>query len=421
MKKFVIISVILLLIGGAAFGFSLKHYIDVKHPAEKQSEEKSSDEDVQENTPETPQSQSATEEPAPQVDPLSSDGIFAGKYDKAKKDVENMSKEDMVGQLIVGICSDLDSGSADIVHYGLAGYLFESDAFSYKSADEIKAGLKELGDGASVKPILAVMEEGGDVTTVSDSGSFSENSYDSPRNILAAGGLQDVEKTELEKANFLKGLGFNLNLAPVVDMADSYDQIMYTRSLSNDPNIVSDFAKYCAKHVQAKGVSVSLKHFPGYGTIPDSANYEAQANGAAVVDDRPADTIRKTDYEPFKAGVKEGVHFVTVSNVVVKNIDSAHTAALSPAIHQELRSAVGFSGLIITDILDDADYSQYADGKNVAVAAILAGNDLVLVRNYADAYNAILAAVNDGTISEDLLRQICTRVLAYKYTAGIIK
>lgn len=419
MKKFVIISVILLLIGGAAFGFSLKHYIDVKHPAEKQTEEEPEPQEENTGVPEQPQN--ATEAPTPEVDVLSSDGIFSANYEKAKKDVADMSDEEMVGQLIVGVCSDMDAGAADIVHYGLSGYLFESSAFTYKTADEIKSGLKELGDGASIKPILAAMEEGGDVTTVSDSGSFPENSYDSPRNILAAGGLQEVEKTELDKATFLKSLGFNVNLAPVVDLTEAYDQIMYTRSLSNDVTTVSDFAKYCAKHVQAKGLSVALKHFPGYGTIPDSASYEAQANGTAVIDTRPAASIRKTDYEPFKAGVKDGAHFVMVSNVVVKNIDAAHTAALSPAIHQELRGTVGFSGLIITDILDDGDYSAYADGKNVAVAAILAGNDLVLVRDYASAYNAILAAVNDGTVSKELLEQTCTRVLAYKYTAKLIK
>ncbi len=417
MKKFVIISVILLLLAGGAFAFSLKHYIDVTHPAEKSDDQTATQ--VHEDATVSPEA--PTEAAAPAVDPLADGGIFAANYEKAKADVENMSNEQLAGQLIVGICSDLDSGSADIVHYGLAGYLFESGAFLYKTEDEIRQGLSDLSSGAKIAPILAAQEEGGEKTTVSGTGSFPENTYDSPRNILASGGLQEVEKAELEKAGFLKGLGFNVNLAPVVDMPDSYDQIMYSRSLSDDVKTVSDFAKYCAKHVQAKGISVALKHFPGYGTITDAAAYEASAAGAAVTDDRPADTIRSKDYEPFKAGVKDGAHLVMVSNVLVRNIDAAHTAALSSAVHQELRNVVGFSGLIITDAIDDADYTNYADGREVAVAAVLAGNDLILARNYGAAYNAILAAVNDGTISQDLLKQTCTRVLAYKYTAGIIK
>ncbi len=414
MKKFVIISVVLLLIGGGAFGYSLWHYIDVTHPSIESAAAPAADA----QTPDTETVKQATE--ATEAGTNTDSDLFAANYDKAAKAVENMSKEEMAGQLIVGICSDLDTGTADIAQYHLAGYLFESNAFLYKSADEIKEGLTTLGSSANIAPILAAQEEGGEKTTVSSNGVLTQ-SFDSPRNLLASGGLQEVEKTELEKATLLHDLGFNLNLAPVVDVPDSSDQIMYSRSLSDDVKVVSDFAKYCAKRVQAKGVSVALKHFPGYGTITDSANYEAQSTGTAVIDTRDADTIRNTGYEPFKAGVSDGAHFVMMSNVVVKSIDATHTAALSSTLHQELRELVGFSGLTITDVIDDADYSAYADGKNVAVAAILAGNDLVLSRNYSTTYSAILSAVNDGTISEEQLKQICTRILAYKYTAGLMK
>ena len=416
MKKFVIISIILLLIGGTAFGFSLKHYIDVKSEQNKAVEE--TDTDVEKDAD---QQENATEADAAPAKSLADEDLFSANYDKAKKAIEDMSDEEMVGQLIVGVCSDTDTGAEDIKNYSLAGFLFDSEAFSGKTGDEVKQSIAGIKKEAKVAPIIAAEEEGGERTTISGSEAFPENVYDSPRNILASGGLQEVEKAELEKATFLKEAGFNLNFAPVVDMPDSSDQIMYSRSLSDDQKVVGDFAKYCAKQVQAKGVSVALKHFPGYGAIPDTANEEAQANGTAVVDDRKADDIRNKDYEPFKQGAQEGAHFIMVSNVVVKSIDASHTAALSSSVHKELRDLVGFSGLIITDVIDERDYSAYADGKDTAVAAILAGNDLVLSRNYSTAYTAILSAVNDGTISREMLEQVCTRVLAYKYTAGMIK
>ena len=160
-----------------------------------------------------------------------------------------------------------------------------------------------------------------------------------------------------------------------------------------------------------------MKHFPGYGTVPASAD----TGVGAVTDDRDAETIRSKDYTPFKKGVAAGAHVVMVSNVLVKNIDSAHTAALSPTIHSELRGTVGFTGVIMTDVLDGADYSAYAEGNKPVVQAVLAGNDLILVRDYATAYNDILAAVKAGTINESQIKEACTRVLAYKYTAGIMK
>ena len=328
-----------------------------------------------------------------------------------------MTTEQMAGQLVLGICADTSDITTQLDTYSLAGMLFESGNFAAMSKEEITTALTDAAAQAKIKPILAAQEEGGNYTTVSDLGDFLEYDFNSPRNEFENGGLQAVEKAENEKATMLKSVGFNMNLAPAIDLAANGDEIMYSRTISDNVDTVSTYAEYAAKFTQAKGISVALKHFPGYGTVPDSA----YTGIGAVVDDRPADTVRNTDYAPFKKGVDAGAHVVMVSNVVVQNLDAAHTAALSPSIHAELRGTVGFSGIIMTDVLDDADYSAYADGNKPVVQAIIAGNDIVLVRDYAAAVSDITAAVNAGTISETQLKEACTRVLAYKYTAGIMK
>lgn len=411
MKKFVIISTILILLAAGFFGYSLYNYMQVTELIKPKAADTSAT--VSENT------SNAVTEPttaAQAAEGNSGGDLFAANMDKAKTYVDGMTKEQMAGQLILGICSDPSAVSAEVNKYTLAGMLFESDNFQGMSPEDVTAVLRKAAAESNVKPILAAQEEGGSYTTVSDLSTFTNYDFNSIRVDFAAGGLQAVEKTEDEKANMLKSLGFNLNLAPVVDMPDSSDQIMYSRSLGADADTVCAYAEYVSKFTQNKGISVALKHFPGYGTIPDSA---VTGNGA-VVDERAAETIRNTDYQPFKKGAQAGARFIMVSNVVVKNIDSAHTAALSPTVHNELRGSVGFTGIIMTDLLDGADYSSYAEGKKPAVQAILAGNDIVYVRDYASAYNDIVAAVNDGTISESLLRDACTRVIAYKYTAGLM-
>ena len=403
MKKFVIITVVLILLAAGAFGYSMYHYLAVTG--------------VINSTPEPTQAATDTAQPPVPQEPVgetlavpatgTDSGIFAQNYD--------LSKEQMVGQLLMGICADATTISSETNRYSLGGMLFESTNFGYSTAEEITQTLATAAGECTVKPIYAAQEEGGSRTTFS--GIFPEYTFNTLRSEFESGGLQGVEKAEENKANMLKSLGINLNLAPVVDLAQQGDQIMYSRSISSDAATVSAFAEYAAKFTQAKGVSVALKHFPGYGTLPDSA----VSNSEPVVDERAADTIRATDYAPFKAGAEAGAHFIMVSNVVVKGIDAAHTAALSPAIHTELRNNVGFSGVIITAQLDDMDYSAYADGKKPAVQAVLAGNDMILVRDYATAYSDILAAVNDGTIGEQMLKNACTRVIAYKYTAGVLQ
>lgn len=414
MKKFVIISVALVLVAVIAFGIALFHYIKVNQPTD------TTDAEATEAIEET---KASSAEPTEAVKTkrddtaVNSSDVFESGASQAADYVADMTTEEMVGQLILGICPDPSTASEQMKQYSLAGMLFTSENFYGMTKEQIPEALTAASTDLKTKPILAAQEEGGTYTTISDLTGFEEYDFNSPRTEFEIGGLQGVEKAEESKITMLKEAGFNMNLAPVIDLASSSDQIMYSRSISDDAETVSSYAEYAAKFDQPRGVSIVLRHFPGYGTIPDSAD----TGMGAVVDDRAADTIRNTDYTPFKRGVAEGAHCVMMSNVVVEKIDPNHTAALSATLHSELRDTVGFSGIIMTDVLDDADYSAYADGKKPAVQAVLSGNDLILVRDYATAYNDILSAVKDGTISEAQLKEACTRVIAYKYTAKIMK
>ena len=402
MKRFVIVSTVLLLIGAGLFGYSLYNYIEVTRPA------------VSASPAGGDKAQSATEEPKLDRASLEDSGIFSANYEKAAEDAAQMTKEQMIGQLLLGAVSSTDAAVTDVKRYSLAGVSFNSECFDYMDKDQITAAVDSVHDAPAISPILAVEEEGGRRNAVSSHSVFTDTAFDSPRNLFASGGLAAVEKAEDEKAQFLSGLGFNLNLAPVVDLAAEFNHIMYSRSLSEDVQTTSAYAEYVSRFNQAKGVSVTLKHFPGYGTLPDTVD-------SIVTDTRDASAIRSTDYAPFKAGANAGAHCIMISNVVIQNIDPAHTAALSQIMHRELREEVGFTGLIIADLSGSVDYSAYCDGHSAPVAAVLAGNDLILTDDYASAYTSILAAVNDGTVDPDIIRQACTRVLAYKYTAGLIE
>lgn len=406
MKKFIIISIILLLLGGGALGYSVYHYIQVKQAEEPVA------------TPDQVQTEALETEPQTEAETAAAvegDGIFAAGEQKAAEALASMSKEQKIGQMILGVCSDTSTASTDMNRYSLAGMLFTSTNFDYMTPDEVKTLVGTIKSDVNTAPIIAAQEEGGYNNTLSGHDAFAEYVFDSPRNLYDAGGLSAVEKVEDQKIDLLALMGFNLNLAPVVDLPNEMDQIMYSRSLCGDAEITGQYAAYVARTGQAKGVSVALKHYPGYGTIPDSYD-------AVVTDDRDSATIKNVDSIPFKAGIEAGAHCVMMANFISQNIDPLNPASLSPEMHRMLREDLGFTGLVIAGVLDDGtDYSAYTDGKTADVAAILAGNDLIIVNDYAAAFSNLLAAVNDGTISEDTLNDVCTRVLAYKYTAGILK
>jgi beta-N-acetylhexosaminidase len=212
----------------------------------------------------------------------------------------------------------------------------------------------------------------------------------------------------------LSSVGINLNFAPVCDMATEQNQIMYSRSLGGTLEDTQTYVKNTTEISQTKGVSVALKHFPGYGTTPDSLD-------SVVTDEREVSSFESNDFLPFKAGIDKNAHCVMMSNLYVKNLDPNCVVSLSDYAHTVRKNELKFSGLTITDNLNNADYSQYANNNNVYVQAVLAGNDMIMVDNIDEAYKAILDAVNDGTIKQEVLQKACMRVLAYKYTAGIIK
>lgn len=410
MKKFLAISMILILLSGAVFGVSLYHYIDVKGGATPDQVDPTEEIKDDDNKKEEEKVVTSTSLPKEWND----NGIFSKNYDKAYTDTLGMTTEQMVGQLIIGTCPTDDTADELVTKYALGGYFFNSDNFFMMNTDQIKEKVSSYQQKAKTPMIMSVEEEGGAYCPVSDADLYDNYEFSSIRDVYAEGGLTALKENETNKATMLSTVGINLNFAPVCDMAQEQTQIMYSRSLGGTLEDTQQYVKDTTSVSQEKGVSVALKHFPGYGTIPDTLD-------SVVTDTRDGASFEGNDFVPFKAGIDSGAHCIMMSNVLVQNIDPTCVASLSDYTHTILRNELKFTGLIITDNLNNADYSQYSNSKDVYVQAVLAGNDMVMVDDVDAAYKAILDAVNDGTISKDALQKACMRVLAYKYTAGIIK
>ncbi len=409
MKKFLIISTALILVSCTVFGLSLHNYIKKTSIDETVTPTQKVD-----NTTPTLGQIDAPSQNAAMPSSWQDNGIFSENYDKAYSYVLSMSTEQMVGQLIVGTCPLDDTAKTTVSKYALGGYLYSTDNFSGKSMEEIKSLISTYKNATSTPILSAVKEEGGYVTTLSDLDAYYEYDFASPRNTFAQGGMDAIKTSEEQKTTMLASAGIDLNLAPVCDMGEEMNHIMYSRSLGGTLDETCEFARTVTNTSQTKGVSVALKHFPGYGTNPDTFE-------PVVVDTREVSVFEQNDFKPFEAGITAGAHCIMMSNVLVQNLDSNCISSLSTYMHEILRDRMKFTGLIITDNLDNADYSNYSNGKNVYVQAVLAGNDLILVNNIEEAYTSILAAVNDGTIDVEDLQKACTRIIAYKYTAGIMK
>lgn len=331
--------------------------------------------------------------------------------DPIRELAESMTLEEKVGQIILARCPE-DHGEGAVSQFHLAGFVLFGRDFDGQTPESVTQRIASCQAAAKLPLLIAVDEEGGTVTRISNYPAFRSVRFQSPRQLYQQGGMELVLQTEEEKARLLSGLGINVNLAPVCDISTDSGAFMYQRSLGQSPEIVGQFAAGTVKRLASWGVGAVLKHFPGYGNNPDT-------HVGIAVDSRDLEELEGADLRPFYDGIQAGCGAILVSHTIVEAIDPQYPASLSPALHRYLRRTMDFDGVILTDDLSmEAITRQYGAGES-AVLAVLAGNDLLCSTEYEAQYNAVLEACRQGGIPEETLTQAVCHVLSWKESIGI--
>lgn len=326
--------------------------------------------------------------------------------------IEGMTLEEKVGQLFF-IKDDGRFRSDILEHYPVGGIILFDGDFKGKSAQNLRDYISAFQDNSRYPLLIGVDEEGGTVIRLSKYSTYADAPFQSPRNLYSSGGFESIREDTVLKSELLLSYGINVNFAPVCDISGDSDDFMYSRSISGDPEVVSEFAALSVSVMHDEGIGSVLKHFPGYGSNGDT-------HTDVIRDSRDYDTFVEQDFKPFQAGIDAGADCVLVSHNIVECMDSDMPASLSYEVHRILRSELGFNGVIITDDLMMNGVSAYVDVEESAVQAILAGNDMILSTYYDVQYQAVLDAVNAGTITEERLDASIRRILRWKYSLGIM-
>lgn len=332
--------------------------------------------------------------------------------DPVRQMISDMSLEQRVGQLFLARCS-ADTAVEDVQKYHLGGLVLFGDDFEGQTPDSMKQAIAAYQEAAEKPLLIAVDEEGGDVTRISRFPAFRDRRFCSLRKCYDRGGLEAVLTEEEEKCRLLSDLGINVNLGPVCDITTDADAFMYSRSLGQDSQTTADIAASIVNLMGAFRVGSVLKHFPGYGNNTDT-------HTGIAVDSRSLSELEAQDFIPFTAGIQAGCGAVMVGHIIAEAFDPELPASLSPAVHRYLRENLGFSGVIMTDdLVMQAITGQYGAGE-AAVMAVLAGNDLLCSTEYAVQYEAVLQAVLDGRIDIDVLNRAVRNVLEWKISLGLL-
>lgn len=292
-------------------------------------------------------------------------------------------------------------------------------AKNLEDREQTVALLENTQSYAKIPLFLGVDEEGG---TVSRVGSNPEMGVPSVGDMRTLGKQQDpaaVYAAGQDIGGGLHALGFNLDFAPVADVAQGADSVIGSRSFGSDAELCASLAGVIVKSLRAEGIVSCLKHFPGYGsaTVDDH-------NGTSIVE-KTLSELEACDLVPFQSIIaSEGsVPFVMVSHLSYPNVTGSDTPAdLSASIVTDiLRDKLDYQNVIITDSHSMASITDHYTAGEAAVKALAAGCDMILMpSDLQAAFDAVKAAVADGTLSQTRIDESVLRILTVKAEYGII-
>lgn len=300
-----------------------------------------------------------------------------------------------------------DTTREKLREHAVGGLIYFSQ--NIKDAGQLSEMLQNTKDWSNYPIFLAVDEEGGIVSRVAEAG-LADN-VGAMSEIGASGDAALAREAGAKIGTYLSGYGFNLDFAPVADVITEGNTVIGDRSFGTDVNLVSPMVAAMVEGLQDNGVSACLKHFPGLGdTMEDT--HEGLAASEKTLDDFTAQ-----DFPVYQAGIGAGVKFIMVSHLSAPNVvgDNTPASLSSMMINDILRGQLGYQGVVITDAMNMTAITDYYTSEQAAVMALQAGADMILMpEDFKAAYQGVLDAVNNGTLTEERIDESLRRIYRIK-------
>lgn len=339
--------------------------------------------------------------------------------DMVEESVSGMTLEQKVAGLffvtpeqLTGVGQAVQAGDGTkeaLDQYPVGGLIYFKQ--NIQSEEQIKEMLANTVSYCPFPIFLGVDEEGGKVARVADALKLDNVG---PMSEIGAAGDPSAAYTANETiGNYLASYGFNVDFAPVADVLTNPDnKVIGDRAFSDDPAVAAQMVASAVQGLQSAGVSACLKHFPGHGdTAGDSHTGAAETK-------RSKEEMEAAEFLPFISGIQAGSDMVMVGHITSAALtgeDKIPASLSEDVITGVLRSELGYDGIVITDALDMAAVTDYYSADVAAIMALKAGADMVLMpEDFELAYNGVLNAVKDGTISEERVNDSLKRIYRVK-------
>ncbi len=288
-------------------------------------------------------------------------------------DIKSLTTKELAGQrLMVGFEGDKFSDElqyliGDLKVGGII--LFSQNITSPGQLQDLCGAMQRHAAGSRNLPLfIAVDQEGGQVARLKDPFTeFPGNPYMQSEDDAS----QFAETTAAE----LMQMGFNMNMAPVLDIApENIESIMAQRAFGHDPAWVERLGTKVIRHLQQNGIMAVAKHFPGIGRTTLDSHMDMPSLEANLSD------LQSFDIIPFQAAIDNEVSGIMLSHILYPRIDPDWPASLSQRIARDLlRHQLGYTGLTLTDDLDMGAIAKHYDINTVVHQTLEADIDVILI------------------------------------------
>ncbi|GAB4093747.1 glycoside hydrolase family 3 N-terminal domain-containing protein [Flaviaesturariibacter terrae] len=352
---------------------------------------------------------------------LAAGSSFAQKTDKAARTwVENsykhLSADERIAQLFV-IRAHSNLGPEHVAHvdslirqYNVGGLCF------FQGGPMRQAMLTNHYQSIAKTPLLVTMDAEFGLGMRLDS--VTRYPYQSTLGALQNEDL--VYKMGGSIARQLKRIGVQVDFAPVVDVNNNPNNpVIGYRSFGESKEKVARYGIAYMKGLQDNGVLASAKHFPGHGDV------EVDSHLDLPVIRKSMESLDSLELYPFRQLFKAGVGSVMIAHLSIPAIDTTSNLPTSLSRNNVgglLREQLGYKGLSFTDGLEMKGVTKYYSPGEIAVRALEAGNDLLLLpEDVPAAIAAIKQALDDKRLRRKDIEAHVKKVLYAKYSLGLAK
>ena len=352
--------------------------------------------------------------------------------DYVKATLHNMTLEEKVGQLFFvrpdALETDYDNKTVNddtiggvtfvdkmmteaLGKYHVGGiYLYEKNI---SNETDLRKFTVDLQDKSELPLFIGVQELGGDYAPIANNVNFNVQLFKNMNELGKDGATNKAKHVGSTIGEYLTSYGVNIDFAPVADVSVDGEKVSEW-NFSADATVVASLVDAEIDGFHEQSVMTAVGHFPGY------------ADGSAdkkkfVLDVNTWENLVASDLLPY-VNILHKTDMLLVGHVELPEVitDGTPTSMSKEFIEGKIRDELGYNGVVITDTMSDAAVMNKYSQSECAVAAINAGADIILTPYDLDeAYNAVIKAVNDGTISESRIDESVTRVLTLKAKRGL--